>query len=137
LGAGEHTNHGGKKCTKMIFKFYLRFCASINYFFERKMGYDDPGIFALLFIVVVQQVYSYGIFYVIEILVEKKIDYPSYFPYVLLFLWAVLDYFFAFRKEQLYRHYKTKMNPWLTIAIIVFGYILMLAMGYYCRELFA
>ena len=56
----------------VIYKCYLRFCASVNFFFERVRNDDDPGIPALLFVTVLFSVYSYGFFIVLNYLLAKK-----------------------------------------------------------------
>ena len=106
----------------MICRLYLRFCASINYFFERVRKDDDPGVLALLFITVLASVYSFGLFYSIELFAGRKIGAKAYYFYGLFILFGVLNYFFVFRKEQVYEYYKTRLNIWTTLFLIFLGY---------------
>lgn len=119
----------------IIYKNYLRFCASVNFFFERIRKDDDPGVLALLFVTVLLSVYTYGVFYSVELLAGKKINIHSFFFYGVLIFWGVFNYFFAFRKEQLYRHYKDKFNLWQSLLIILLGYAFMFITGYFCQKL--
>lgn len=119
----------------VIYKSYLRFCASVNFFFERIRKDDDPGIPALLFVTVLLCVYSYGLFYSSELLAGKKININSFFFYGVFVFWGVFNYFLAFRKEQLYRHYKDKFNLCQSLAIILIGYVFMLITGYLSHKL--
>lgn len=118
-----------------LYRLYLKFCASINYFFERKMGYSDAGLFALLFVTVVQSVYSFAVLYFIELVMKEKLKVHSAYYYMGFAILVALNYLFAFRKEQLYVYYKQKLNVWATIAIILMGYALMGILGDYARGL--
>lgn len=119
----------------MLYRYYLRFCASINYFFERVRKDDDPGIPALLFVALTLSVYTYGLFYVFELIIGRKLNVSAVFYYGVFILWSVVNYVFAFRKEQLYRFYKYRFNPWQAVAIILVGYSIMAIAGYYARHL--
>ena len=118
-----------------IYNSYLRFCASVNYFFERVRKDDDPGIPSLLFVAVLLSIYTYGFFYSVELIIGRKLNVHSFYFYGILIFWGVFNYFFAFRKEQLYRHYKDKYNTWITLTIILVGYAFMGITGYYSKNL--
>lgn len=60
------------KTGMVIYNSYLRFCASANFFFERIRKDDGSGIPALLFVTVLLTVYTYGLFYSVELLAGKK-----------------------------------------------------------------
>ena len=118
----------------MLYRFYLRFCASINFFFERKLGYDDPGIFALLFITVIQMVYLFGFLYSIQIFQRHKFAIPASLYYVMFVIFIATNYFLAFRKEQLYECYTKRLKPVATISIILGGYLFMGVTGTVLRS---
>lgn len=119
----------------VIYKCYLRFCASINFFFERVRNDDDPGIPALLFVTVLFSVYSYGFFYSVELFIGKEINIHKSFFFGVFVLWGLLNYFLAFRKERLYKYYENKLRPSETLLFIILGYVFMGITGYYSRLL--
>lgn len=118
----------------MLYDFYLKFCASINFFFERKLNYDDPGIFSLLFVTVIEIVYFFGILYSVQLILGRRLFLPTFVYFVVFGLFVVLNYLFAFRREQLYRVYKSKLSLIATLCVIVFGYLFMGITGSLCRN---
>ncbi len=68
-------------------------------------------------------VYTFGIFYSLRLEVGRKLEFQPIYFYGACVCWFPVNYFFAFRKEQLYKYFKTRLKVLTLIAIIIFGYV--------------
>ncbi len=114
-------------------KWYIRFCASINFFFEKKMKYNDADIFTFNFILLLTIVYFLGGKYLFELLIGRILKLSTLYYFVIGGVIALFNYLFVFRKYKLQEYYNNKLNSVLTIFIILFGYLLMLIGGQIAR----
>lgn len=115
---------------------YYRFCATIHFFFDKKMKLTDPGIYSILFISMIESIYVLGIGYV-YFLVKNMVMPDIFFDvmYGVMTALIILNYFIVYRGEKQYRYYDNKLNPYLVIFIIILGYALMGVGGQLQRNL--
>jgi hypothetical protein len=119
----------------MIYRFYLRLFATINYFFENIKKDNDPGVPTLLSLTVLFTVYSYGLFYVAELILNSRIKVSSVFFYSVFAFWLFFNYFLAFRKEQFSIYRNSRLKLWQTLVFMILGYVLMGIGGFLCKSL--
>lgn len=115
---------------------YYRFCATIHYFFDKKLKLTDPGIYSILFISMIEFIYVLGVGY-FYFLFRNEITPKVFFKamYVVITAFIILNYLLVYRSEKQYRYYSNKLNPYLVIFIIILGYALMGVGGQLQRNL--
>jgi hypothetical protein len=115
---------------------YYRVCSTIHYFFERKLSLKDHGIYSILFITHCFVIYSFGIYYFVEIIAGKKINLNPWYFYAIYFIVTAINFFIVYKREK-HTNYEKLLKPYVVIAIILIGYILMGIGGQITRDMFA
>jgi DMSO/TMAO reductase YedYZ heme-binding membrane subunit len=115
---------------------YYRFCSTVHYFFERKMGMADPDIYSMVFITLCMVVYGLGIVHIIEVIEKKRLIFPSVYYYIAAAAILLANYLIVYRRGKQNEYYQKLINPYLVVAIIIFGYVLMGVTGQINRGYF-
>ena len=115
---------------------YYRFCSSIHYFFERKLSLNDPGIYSILFLTHCFIIYSFGIYYTIEIILDRKIDINQWYFYSFYFIVTAINFLVVYRSGK-HVYYEKLLNPYVVVILIIVGYVLMGIGGQVARDMFA
>lgn len=116
--------------------FYYRFSSSIHYFFDKKMKLTDPSIFSILFLSMIESFYVLGCYYFVCVFLSRRIYEFKFYMLAVLGILVLVNYFLIYRKAKQYDYYSKRINNYLVIILIVFGYVIMGIGGQVYRDFF-
>lgn len=119
-----------------IMQLYYRFCSTIHFYFDRKMKIQDPSIFSLLFICLLQVVYLFGGYYTFCLVTEQKMTLNKWYLYLMFAGIVLINYIVVYREAKQYGYYESLLNHYVVIGIIICGYLFMGISGQLYRNYF-